>query len=277
MSSSVTTPTPESRYIHGTAPHEQQRLGLLNSILNDASLRELALRPGDRVLDAGCGPGQFTRAMARIATHVTGVERDRRQLDLAHTLAAASHESTLADFREGDVYALPLRPEEWGHFDVVHARFLLEHVPDPLRAVRELVRAAKPGGRVVLADDDHDVMRLHPEPPGFAPLWTAYMRCYDRMGNDPWIGRRIVQLLHQAGARPVRNTWIWFGCCAGDPHWPWFTENLAGVIETAREPMVRFGLLEGAAFDTSMASLREWAERRDAAIWYPMCWAEGVV
>lgn len=273
----MTTPTPDSRYIHGTEPHEQHRLGILNRILNEGSLREIGLLGRDRVLDIGCGPGHFTRAMARIAASVIGIERDQRQIDLAHTLAAADHESALVQFRQGDVYALPLRPNEWGHFDVVHARFLLEHLPDPLAAVKEMVRAVKPGGRIVLSDDDHDVMRLHPEPAGFAPLWTAYMRCYDRLGNDPWVGRRLVQLLHQAGAQPMRNTWIWFGCCAGDERFPLFTENLIGVIETARQPIERFALLEPAAFDAAIANLRDWARRPDAAIWYPMCWAEGVV
>ena len=48
----------------------------------------------------------------------------------AHSLAAADHESALVEFRQGDVYDLPLSKHEWGHFDVVHSRFLLEHVPD---------------------------------------------------------------------------------------------------------------------------------------------------
>jgi 2-polyprenyl-3-methyl-5-hydroxy-6-metoxy-1,4-benzoquinol methylase len=47
-----------------------------------------------------------------------------------------------------------------GHFDVAHARFLLEHVPDPLVIVRTMVRAVRPGGRVILADDDYEGLRL---------------------------------------------------------------------------------------------------------------------
>ena len=72
------------------------------------------------------------------------------------------------DLRSGDALALPLRTEEWGDFDVAHARFVLEHVRDPLGVVRSMVRAVKFGGRIVLEDDDHEVIRLWPEPPGFA-------------------------------------------------------------------------------------------------------------
>ena len=74
----------------------------------------------------------------------------------------------LVELREGDVYSLPLRDDEWGSFDVVHTRFLLEHVPDPQAVVDEMVRAVRPGGRVALLDDDHELLRLAPEVPSAA-------------------------------------------------------------------------------------------------------------
>src|SRR5262249_48514974 len=79
-------------------------------------------------------------------------------------------------------------------------RFLLEHVPDPLAVVRNMVRAVRVCGRVVLEDDDHGTMRLWAEPPGFGPLWEGYICVCDRLGNDPGIGRRLVWRLHQGGA-----------------------------------------------------------------------------
>ena len=86
-----------------------------------------------------------------------------------------------------------------GQFDVARARFVLEHIPTPLQVVRNMARAVRPGGRVILSDDDYDGLRLWPEPPGFSLVWNAYQRTYDRHGNDPIVGRRLVQLLHQAG------------------------------------------------------------------------------
>src|SRR5262245_21198511 len=101
-----------SRYIHGSAPDEQRRLSLLNDILNDACLRELGLRGGERILDIGSGLGQFTRAMARIAGtggRVVGIEQNRAQLAEARRLATVDGEEELAELREGDALALPLR------------------------------------------------------------------------------------------------------------------------------------------------------------------------
>jgi SAM-dependent methyltransferase len=268
-----------SRYLHGTSPREQRRLALLNDLVNDGSLRELRLRGGEKILEMGSGLGQFARALAREAGgkgKVIGIERSREQIAEALLLARRDGEEGKVEFRQGDALDPPLRPAEWGTFDLAHARFLLEHLSDPLQAVRILVEAVRPGGRVILEDDDHDVLRLWPDPPGFGALWRAYQRSFDRLGNDPYVGRRLVSLLHQAGASPRRNTWIFFGSCAGSPDFPGFVENITRILEGAREPILSPGLLDTGVFDAALASLEAWGRRADSAFWFAISWAEGI-
>lgn len=274
MDSSIRAPV----YLHGTHPEEQGRLTILNDLINEAGLRELGLRGGESIIDFGCGLAQFTRAMARAASgsaRVVGIERSPEQLDGARRQARDAGEEDLCELRQGDVQAPPLAEAEWGSFDVAHARFVLEHVSQPLRVVQAMVRAVKPGGRVVLQDDDHDVLRLFPVPAGFEALWQAYIRSYDRNGTDPYVGRRLVSLLHQAGARPMRSTWIFFGACAGEARFHPLVENLVSLLDGAREPVLEDGLLGEREFDGALAALREWATRPEAAIWFAICWAEG--
>ena len=267
--------TPSS-YIHGTEPSEQKRLSLLNTIINDSSLKALGLGGGERILDVGSGLAQFTRAMARAAgTRVVGIERSAEQIEEARRQAREEGEEDRIELRQGDVLRMELRDGEWGSFDLAHTRFVLEHVSNPLAVVSAMVRAVRPGGRIVLEDDDHDVLRLWPEPPGFRELWQAYMRSYDRLGNDPFIGRRLVTLLHQAGAAPVHNQWLFFGGCSGDAHFKALMVNMAGVVEGARESIVSAGILESASYDAAIAALREWGQRPDAGVWFARCWAEG--
>src|SRR5262245_63036061 len=123
----------------------------------------MALRRGEKALDVGSGLGQLTRAMARQVGEgapVVGIERSADQLAEARRLAERAGEAHLLDLRQGDAARLSLRDEEWSTFDVAHARFVLEHVPEPTAVVREMVRAVRPGGRVILEDDSHDVFRL---------------------------------------------------------------------------------------------------------------------
>jgi|SRR5262245_12775471 len=265
-----------SVYIHGTDPDERMRLSLMNDLLNSGSLREMQLQGGERILDVGSGLGQLSRAMARITgTRVIGIERDTEQIVEAERQAAEAGESSLVEFRQGDVLRFPLRQEEWGQFDVAHARFLLEHLRETLPVVQAMLSALRIGGRIILEDDDHDLMRLWPEPPGFTALWQAYQYSYIHLGNDPIIGRRLVSLLVEAGAQPVRNTLVFFGSCAGEPHFPHYVANLIGVINGARATIVEAGLLDATSFDAAIAALHKWSRSATAAIWYAVAWAEG--
>ncbi|HEY2953719.1 MAG TPA: methyltransferase domain-containing protein [Candidatus Eisenbacteria bacterium] len=269
----------DSRYVHGTAPEEQRRLSTLNELLNESSLRGLGLQGGERVLDVGAGLGQLTRAIARAVGpqgRALGIERSAEQIAEARRLARADGEERLLEMREGDVMALELAPGEWGSFDVAHARFILEHVPDPKRVVQAMARAVRIGGRVVLEDDDHDVLRLSPEPPGLMDAWRAYIRSYERNGNDPYVGRKLVALLHAAGVAPSRNAWLFFGGCAGDGRLELFVQNLAAILEGARAAILAAGPIERDAFDATIAAIHAWGARPDAAIWFARCWAEGV-
>jgi sigma-B regulation protein RsbU (phosphoserine phosphatase) len=266
-------------YVHGTHPEEQKRLSRLNALLNANSLQALGLREGERVLDVGSGLGQFTRMLAhRVGPHgkVIGVERSAEQLAEAEELASNDEEEDLLDVRQGAAEDLPLAPDEWGTFDVAHARFVLEHVTDPLAVVREMVKAVRPGGRIVLEDDDHAVLRLWPDPPGVLDLWRAYFQTYEHQGKDPFVGRHLVELLHQAGATPRGNRCLFFGSCAGSPDFDAKIDNFVGILDGARDQMISLGLIDAARIDAALSAFRVWQRRPDAAMWYTTSWAEGV-
>jgi SAM-dependent methyltransferase len=268
-----------TRYLHGTDPREQARLSRLNDFLNNACLREMNLRGGEVILDLGCGIGQLSRVMAKRVKprgRVVGVERSAQQQAEAIRQARESGEEALVDWRRGDACDPPLAGEEWGTFDVAHARYVLEHVADPLAVVKTMVRAVKPGGRIILIDDDHESMHLWPEPAGLNQLWRAYIRAFDRNGNDPHIGRRLVSLLYEAGAKPVRNHLIWFGGCSGQEELTALVENLIGLLEGFRVPILSGSLLDETTFDAGIETLWDWRDRPDAAFWFTAHWAEGV-
>jgi SAM-dependent methyltransferase len=213
--------------------------------------------------------------MARVAgTQVIGIERSEVQIREAQKQAAHEGEAHLLDMRQGDVFKPPIAEAEWGKFDIAHTRFLLEHLRDPLGAVRNMVRSVRPGGRIILADDDFDTLRLWPEPPGFSTIWNAHNRTYDRHGNDPHVGRRLVQLLHQAGAAPCFNTLVFFGSCAGQPEFGLFIRNVIAVLEEAAADISETGLTKE-TISRALLELETWSTSPDAALWYGLYWAEG--
>jgi SAM-dependent methyltransferase len=233
-----------SQYVHGTDPVEQRRLSALNTLLNETSLAAMAPRSGERVLDVGSGLGQLTRLMAgATGVRALGIERSAEQIAEARRQASAAGEDDLIELRQGDAMELPLAAGEWGSFDVAHARFVLEHVPDPL---------------------------------GVTELWRTYMRTYDLAGNDPLVGRKLVSLIQQAGATPRRNDLLTFGGCAGESRFQPLIVNIVRILEGARDAMAHAGPPQGEAFDAALRELQTWGRRPDAAIWFGRCWAEGV-
>lgn len=266
-------------YIHGSKPKEQERLSKLNDLLNQRCLAAIELKKGNHILDVGSGLGQFSYAMAKKMANtgiVIGVERAEAQLKKAAHYNKTAYQPQNIKFRKGSAYNLPLTPEEWNSFDLVHSRFLLEHLAAPQKAVNQMVKAAKVGGRIILCDDDHSTFRPTPEPLGFSLLWTAYCRSYERIGNDPYIGSRLVSLLHHAGVTKIRNSSIFFGGCQGDGHFDLVSDNLIGIIESAKDLIIKEQLLNEKTFNSALESLRDWAKLPDAALHYSIDWVEGV-
>lgn len=277
----MNTQTPElPEYIHGSSAEEQRRLSLLNEILNEACLAELNLKPGERVVDFGSGLGQFTRVIARsvgLEGQVIGIERDPDQIAAARACAQDDQEAGLVEFRLGDGLDPPLHEPEWGSFDLAHARFLLEHVSHPARVIKNMARSLRPGGRILVIDDDHGNFRPWPEPQGFAALWDAYVQSFDRLGNDPYVGRRLVSLLHDAGLRSLRNSFVFFGGCAPNERFQAIADNLITAILGAKDRILTENLLDEPSFLAGIDGLLTWKAHPSAALWYAACCAEGIL
>ena len=264
-----------SHYLHGSDPAEQSRLSRLNDLINARCFPKLKLQDGLRILDVGSGLGQLTHRMSEAvgpSGFCLGIERDANQLSVART----NHAAPNLEFRQGDALDLPLTSEERESFDFAHTRFLLEHLSNPAKAVSEMVQALKPGGRIFLADDDHQPLTLFPEPPGFRALWSAYMDSYVAVGNDPLIGRKLAKLLVDQGMSNVRNDAVFFGDCAGTETFPLFVDNLIGVVATSYDVMITSGLISDREYQSAIQQIRDWASLPDAAIWYTICVAEGI-
>jgi len=237
----------------------------------------MAPRAGDRILDVGCGFGLFAREIAAQAGpsgHVLGIEREGAQIEEGKRLAGTDR--TRTEIRHGDAYDLPLRADEWGSFDIAHARFLLEHLERPAEVVASMVRAVKPGGRVILEDDDHEALIVYPPVPDFDSLWRAYARAYEALGRDPRIGRKLVALLAGAGAAPSRCDWPFFGSCAGAETFDAIVTNCRAILTGARETIVATGGISAAEFEAGLRAYDAWRTGSDASYWYCTFWAEGV-
>ncbi|KAB1660367.1 class I SAM-dependent methyltransferase [Pseudoclavibacter chungangensis] len=157
-----------------------------------------SLRPGMRVLDVGCGPGTITLDLAALVGStglVVGIEPSEAPLGVARRNAEDRGDARTR-FEVGDVFALD---EALGRFDVVHAHQVLQHVGDPVAALRAMAAATVPGGLVAARDVDYGSVSIFPELPELG-RWLALYRAVARaLGTEPDAGRRMRAWAEAAG------------------------------------------------------------------------------
>jgi arsenite methyltransferase len=158
----------------------------------------LGARPGERLLDAGCGPGFYVAELADEVGDdgsVVGIDESADMLALA---AARSEGRSNVSFVEAGVTALPFSD---GEFDGAICVQVLEYVPDVDAAVAELYRVLRPGGRVVVWDVDWGTVSWHTADP---ERMRRVLAAWDHHLADPILPHRLAPLLRGAGFEDVQ-------------------------------------------------------------------------
>lgn len=166
------------------------------------------LRPDHRLLDVGAGPGTITADLATLVREVVAVEVN----DEAAAITRAGLDArgiTNATVIVADVHDLDL---DDGSFDVVHAHQVLQHVPDPVQALREMARVTSPGGVVGVRDSDYAAFAWYPLLPGLEEWLRLYRDAARANGGEPDAGRHLLAWAHAAGLEDVTvsaSTWCY--------------------------------------------------------------------
>lgn len=247
---------PKATYIHGTGAVEQARLAELNRLTNGTFVQFLDPAPGARVLEVGSGLGILAEELAAVAdVRVVGVE-------IAASQVARVPREGRARFVQADAHALPF-PDNT--FDLVYARYVLEHVADPAAVVAGMRRVLRRGGRVAVMENDVSLVRLDPPCPAFDEVWASFAELQRALGGDGLIGRRLFRLLQRAGFREVELSVQPEMHWAGSLGWPAWVTNIIGNVESARSALVARGFASAAAVDRAVGELEMLARRADGS------------
>lgn len=219
------------------------------------------LRPGDRLLDVGAGPGTITADLAQLVAPGRVVALEATAQASATTAAGVEGRGLDIELAVGDVHALDLPDDS---FDVVHAHQVLQHVADPVQALREMLRVTRPGGVVAARDSDYAAFAWYPRLPELDEWMALYQRCARANSGEPDAGRYLLAWAHAAGLTDVTataSTW----CFANPEDRAWWGGMWADRIVNSAlaRQAVDAGWAAVADLERIAAAWRAWAEHAD--------------
>lgn len=227
------------------------------------------LDPNAHLLDVGAGPGTITADLAQRVARVTATEIGEAELDLTRA-TIAERQITTVDFQVADVHRLPFDDNT---FDVTHAHQVLQHVADPVQALREMVRVTRPGGIIAVRDSDYSAFTWWPAVPQLDEWLRLYLDAARANGGEPDAGRRLLSWAHAAGIEQVEagsSTW----CFADEGDRAWWGGMWADRIVDSG--IARQLVESGAATPGDLREIREawlrWAAHPDG--WFSILHGE---
>lgn len=259
-----------AQYSHGHAPSVLSSHAR-RTAENSAAYLLPHLRPDMRILDVGCGPGSITLDLAGHVPHgrVTGVDFSDDALAAARQEAARRGDAR-TEFALADVHNLPFPDDA---FDVVHAHQLLQHLPDPVAALKEMARVCRPNEWVAVRETDYAAMAWYPETPGMTRWLEVYRAMASRNGGEPDAGRRVKAWARQAGLVDVQapaSTW----CYSTAEATTWWGRSWAQRVRTARfaDRAIGLGLATADDIEDMARDWVSWGTAEDA--WFVLLHGE---
>lgn len=249
-----------SAYVHGYDPRENLRLQDQAATLVDLLHSDTTFPEGSAVLEAGCGVGAQTVILARNSPRalITSIDVSATSIAQAQQRLQAENVRNVA-LEQADIFRLPFPP---AMFDHVFVCFVLEHLRDPVAALRALQRVLKPGGTITVIEGDHGSTYFHPDSEYARRAVHCLVELQARADGNALIGRALYPLLVEAGFSQVRVSPRMVYADSSKPGLvDGFTRRtFAAMVEGIRKSALDSGLMTAEDFDRGVADLYRTAQ-----------------
>ncbi len=244
-------------YVHGYGGRESDRLQNQANTLIDLLHSDTIYPKGSVVLEAGCGVGSQTIALARSSPDAQIVSIDVSENSLAEARARVKAEGvTNVRLQRADIFALPF---DESSFDHVFVCFVLEHLQAPVEALQALIRCLKPGGTVTVIEGDHGSAFFHPDSDAARAAILCQVELQRAAGGDANVGRRLYPLLVGAGLDSVRVSprMVYVDSSRPELVEGFTKKTFTAMIEGVRGAAIEAGLTSPEFFDQGLRALRQ--------------------
>lgn len=246
-------------YVHGYGEAAASRLDVQARAL-DQILHRDDVFTGRTLLEVGCGTGSQTLRLARNRPDLSITAIDRSEASIAIARERCAHFPNVT-FVTSDLFDMPADGK--GGFDNALVCFVLEHIPAPCEALKQVARLLRPGAMLSLIEGDHGSVMMHPESAAALAAVACQVRLQSDAGGNANIGRTLYSLLAAAGlnAISVEPCPVYVDGSNPDLAKDFTLGTFTAMIEAIREPALEHGLIQPATFDKGIAALKRSADR----------------
>ena len=248
-----------TNYIHGYDSRESDRLLAQASSVADLLHSDTRYPRNSGVLEVGCGTGAQTISLARNSpdARFVCVDHSATSLETARSRLAASG-ATNVEFYDADLFHLPFETHSFDHAFVC---FVLEHLPNPDAALREIRAFLKPGGTITVFEGDHGSTLFHPSSATAARVVAAQVELQRRLGGDAEIGRQLYPLLVRSGYEQVRVSprMVYVDWSRPELVRSFTRNTFIAMVEAVRDEVLAAGLVDAETFSEGIRDLNRTA------------------
>lgn len=261
-------------YVHGYSERETQRLQEQSGILEELLHGGTSYSPGSRVLEVGCGVGAQSLLLLRRnpGIRLSSMDISKTSLEEARRYVNSMGYQDV-EFIHGNILE---EPADMGPFDHVFVCFVLEHLSEPVLALKNMLSLLRPGGSITVIEGDHGSGIWTPETAESRMAWEGLVISQRKLGHDPDIGRKLYPLMKSSGMDEVQVEPRTAYADASRPELLDGAVNkiIAPMVYSAQKQVLEEGLLDPQSWQKGLDDLERVARLDEGTFYYS--WFKGV-
>lgn len=262
-------------YVHGYSDEEANRLKDQANTLANLMHDDTKYPAGSLVLEAGCGVGAQTIMLAKNSpdAHIKSIDISQDSIRQAKTLIEENGFKNV-EFQAADLFNLPFKDETFDHIFVC---FVLEHLQDPIAALKSLKRVLKRGGSITVIEGDHGSCYFYPETKEAVKAWNCLIECQTGFDCNPMIGREIYPLLKNSGFRDVQVTpkIVYVDSSKPELVEGFNKKTIIAMVEGVKDQAIDSGLIDAESWEKGINDLYKTTET-DGVFFYNFFKGKGI-
>ena len=257
-----------NEYLHGFDRKEQDRLVHQARFLEPFVYAGIDLEYTENLLEVGCGVGAQTKILCRRfpGLKVTGVDLSKEQLAMAERNLKSEIKSKKVRVLQQDAQKLSLPKKD---YDAAFLCWFLEHVPDPLKVLKQVKKHLRPGAKIYCSEVFNQTLFMEPYSPAYLKYWFEFNDLQWTIKGHPFVGAQLGNLLKDAGFTDIQTEMRPFHFDSREPERrAAFTEYFYQILLSAEKSLLDSGRVTEQTLRLMKKEVEAVKKAKDAVFFY---------